>query len=263
MKTSVSAFPGTISRINFGDTQTGSANNGTRYLSFSVGRTHTELMYLKDATRGMFGIGTSNPLARLHVDGGESRFSNTTSIWALTPSTGGTAGASNSLEIIDRVNNKRRMVFNDNGDVSLGGIVLANNDQGVISIRGTKVGIGLSGVNSIPVATLDVQGTVSVNGASTNASSYAAGNSTTIDFSKSNLAYTNVNPGNTFTLQNVKDGGTYTLLVQGTTSGTAIFSASGFNVKSMNNGPTANGKQTLYTFIVMGTSVFVSMTTGF
>jgi hypothetical protein len=175
MKTSSSSLGGNIARINFGDISTAAnGNNGSRYLSFSVGRTPNELMYLTDANSGRVGIGTLTPVAKL-----------------------------------------------------------------------------------------DVQGTVSVNGASTNASSYVAGTSTNIDFSKSNLAYSNLNPGSNFTLQNVKDGGTYTLLVQGTTSGTASFSASGFTVKSMNNGPTTAGKQTLYTFIVIGTNVYASMATGF
>lgn len=100
-----------------------------------------------------------------------------------------------------------------------------------------------------------------VNGAATNTTAFNAGAGTTIDFSRSNLAYTTASAG-AFTLTNLKDGGTYTLAVQGATSGTASFTSSGFTFKSPNNGPTTASKHTLYTFIVMGTTVYYYMTTG-
>ena len=106
-----------------------------------------------------------------------------------------------------------------------------------------------------------------VNGAATNTSSYNAGAGTTIDFSQSNLAYTSASAG-AFTLTNLKDGGTYTLAVQGTTSGTASFTATNtaaaaVTVKIVNSMPTVAGKQTLYTIIVMGTTAYVFENTGF
>jgi hypothetical protein len=101
-----------------------------------------------------------------------------------------------------------------------------------------------------------------VNGAATNTNAYNAATSSTIDFTKSNLAYTTNSPAS-FTLSGIKDGGTYTLAVQGTTSGTSTFSTSGFTFMSVNNGPTTSGKQTLYTFIVMGTTVYYFMAAGF
>lgn len=148
MKSLSSIFPGTISRINFGDTSTGTAL-GPRYLSFSVGIVPNELMYLTDGNAGRVGVGTITPLARFHVDGGESRFSSGTSAWALSPTLGGTTGASNSFEIVDRVNSIRRMVFNDNGDVSLGGAIVNNTAGGVVSIRSGNVGIGTAAPSNI------------------------------------------------------------------------------------------------------------------
>lgn len=68
MKSSSSIFPGTISRINFGDTSTGTAV-GPRYLSFSVGITPNELMYLTDANAGRVGIGSIAPAAKLDIVG--------------------------------------------------------------------------------------------------------------------------------------------------------------------------------------------------
>jgi hypothetical protein len=87
---------------------------------------------------------------------------------------------------------------------------------------------------------------------------------TTIDFSQSNLAYTTSSPGVTFTLNGMKDGGTYTLAVQGTTSGLSAFigtnpTYSSSNFISLGNYNTVSGKQTVYTFVVMGTTVYFSM----
>jgi hypothetical protein len=100
-----------------------------------------------------------------------------------------------------------------------------------------------------------------VNGASTNTNAFNAASGTSIDFTKSNLAYTTASAGN-FTLTGMKDGGTYTLAVQGASSGTAAFTAAGLTLKSVNNAATTANKHTLYTFIVMGTTVYYSMMTG-
>jgi hypothetical protein len=100
-----------------------------------------------------------------------------------------------------------------------------------------------------------------VNGASTNTTAFNAASGTSIDFTKSNLAYTAASAGN-FTLTGMKDGGTYTLAVQGASSGTAAFTAAGLTLKSVNNAATTANKHTLYTFIVMGTTVYYSMMTG-
>jgi hypothetical protein len=120
-----------------------------------------------------------------------------------------------------------------------------------------RVGIG----TSTPISTLEV------NGSATNTVAFNSGSATAILFNNSNLAYTSSSP-TAFNLQGMKDGGTYTLAVQGTTSGTASFSGLNpsnvaFVFKSINNGTTIAGKDTLYTFVVMGTTVYVYMATGF
>jgi hypothetical protein len=104
--------------------------------------------------------------------------------------------------------------------------------------------------------------------AATNSVAYNASNGTTIDFSQSNLAYTGATPGNTFTLQNMKDGGTYTLAVQGSGTGTSSFSGNNpsgtaFSFISLGNYAATSGKHTLYTFVVIGpTTVYFSMVSG-
>jgi hypothetical protein len=100
-----------------------------------------------------------------------------------------------------------------------------------------------------------------VNGASTNTTAFNASSGTSIDFTKSNLAYTTASAG-AFTLTGMKDGGTYTLAVQGGTSGTSSFTASGFTLKPYVNAATTANTHSLYTFIVMGGTVYYSMVTG-
>jgi hypothetical protein len=121
-----------------------------------------------------------------------------------------------------------------------------------------KVGVGagyVSGVDTVRMSMLEVDG------ASTNRQA-SANTAYSINFTESNLAYTTV-PAGTFALNGLKDGGTYTLAVQGVASGTATFSQSGMTFHYVNNGATAAGKHTLYTFIVMGSDVYVWMTPGF
>lgn len=121
-------------------------------------------------------------------------------------------------------------------------------------LGGVAVNVGIG--TSSPASKLEVDG------ASTNKLAYNAGASATIDFSKSNLAYTTAS-ATAFTLNNIKDGGTYTLSVRGTTSGTSSFTASGFTVKYVHNTATIANKETLYTFMVIGTTVYVHMISGF
>jgi hypothetical protein len=140
-----------------------------------------------------------------------------------------------------------------NGAVTLNGSSLTV-DNNSIYVDGTnhKVGIG----------TYSPTSKFEVNGSATNSNAYNANSNSTIDFALSNLAYTSASAGN-FTLSNIKDGGTYTLAVQGSTSGTSTFTSSGFTFYSTNNGATTSNKQTLYTFIVMGSKVYFYMATGF
>jgi len=142
---------------------------------------------------------------------------------------------------------------NYTGTVALNGSsMIVDNNSIFVDGSSHKVGIG----TNTPSSKLEI------NGSATNSTAYNANASTTIDFSQSNLAYTTASAGS-FIINNIKDGGTYTLAVQGSTSGTSSFASSGFTFYSTNNGATTANKQTLYTFIVMGTKVYFYMTTGF
>jgi hypothetical protein len=114
-----------------------------------------------------------------------------------------------------------------------------------------NVGIG----TTTPAAKLEV------NGAATNTMAFNAGTSSTIDFSQSNLAYS-ATIATSFTLSNLKDGGAYSLILTGTTNtGSATFSSAGFTFKYMGTSDMTSGKSHIYSFIVAGTNVYVSMAT--
>jgi len=143
-------------------------------------------------------------------------------------------------------------IYKNDGTLAADRTIVTNGKN--LTFTGTgKVGIG----TGVPTSTLEV------NGASTNTVSYNAGTNRNIDFSLSNLAYTGASAGGTFVLQNMKDGGTYTLSVRGTVSGTAEFTAAGFTVKQLNKQATTVGKETLYTVLVMGTTAYVYTASGF
>jgi hypothetical protein len=117
--------------------------------------------------------------------------------------------------------------------------------------NGANVGIG----QSTPGSKLEVSG------AATNTSALNVGNSASIDFSQSNLAFSSFT-GTTFTLTNLKNGGAYSLVLTSTTnSGVASFAATGFTVKYMGRLAMTSGKAHIYSFIVAGTVVYVSMAT--
>ncbi|WP_113638099.1 beta strand repeat-containing protein [Nubsella zeaxanthinifaciens] len=232
-------------------------NAGTSASSNFLGTTDAQPLVVRTnnierirlSSSGDLGIGTTSPLSRLDVQTASgkndvARFitaGNTTStmaeLWI-----GNNSGTWTSLAAGNNLFQVRNLTTSA---VSLH-VDLAND----------RVGIG----STSPTSKLEV------NGAVTNTTAFNAGLSTTIDFSKSNLAYTTANPGS-FNLTGMKDGGTYTLAVQGQTAGTAVFSGSNpastaLTFKSPNNSLTINGTDTVYTFLVMGTTVYFYMTPG-
>ena len=220
---------------------------------------------------GNVGIGTSNPDYKLSVIGNTRIQPNTTNT--------GTGGGNLWVEIYGKEPPAT--------DTQAGGIKLGwyNNFGGIEVVRpGSTTGVGLAfnyattggtttegfrltNAGRVGIGTTNPGSTLEVNGSSTNTAALNNGAANAIAFSLSNLAYTSLS-AQLFNLTGMKDGGTYTLAVQGTTSGISSFmganpSGTAFVFKSINNGTTIAGKDTLYTFVVMGTTVYVYMATGF
>jgi hypothetical protein len=108
---------------------------------------------------------------------------------------------------------------------------------------------------------LQVTGVLEVTGAATNTVALDFGNNTTINFALSNIAYTNTTSA-TITLNGLKNGGAYTLACTATmVSNEVTFTAAGFTFRAMGTAARTNGKVHLYSFIVAGTQVYVSMAT--
>lgn len=128
-------------------------------------------------------------------------------------------------------------------------------------IYGTGINTATPEAGNIGIGTIAPISKLEVNGAATNKVAYDAAAATIIDYSKSNLAYTTANAG-AFTLTNMKDGGTYTLSVRGATSGTSVFTAAGFSVRYINNRASVANTHTIYTFVVMGSVIYVYMATA-
>ena len=164
-------------------------------------------------------------------------------------------------------------------DSSTGILGLSANGTSAMTLDGTASTANISfTTNSTSTSTgaLTVAGGVGVSsnivlgGQLRLSSTYNAGASTNIDFNNGNMQYTTASCG-AMVLSNVRDGGAYTLIVQGTTSGTCTFSqtspdalTNAANFKySPANGNTISGTQTIYTFIRAGSTVYTSWVTGF
>jgi hypothetical protein len=92
---------------------------------------------------------------------------------------------------------------------------------------------------------------------------------TTIDFSTGNLQYTSQNC-QAYTLTNLKDGGSYMFVVQGSTSATCSFTAysdSGTTTLNVHmppgHGATTASKHTMYNLVVLGTELYIAWIAGY
>jgi hypothetical protein len=117
-----------------------------------------------------------------------------------------------------------------------------------------NVGIGVP----IPTSKLEVQGTIR-----SRPVNLGVGVSN-VDWLNGNTQYTS-DGCHAFSFFNIEDGGSYTFVVKGTTSGICTFSFSGFTATTYftpSNGPTAPGTHTIYNILRVGDDVYISWTTG-
>lgn len=145
--------------------------------------------------------------------------------------------------------------------VYLGDVPTATNSYGLYQ-AGTddknyfagNVGIG----TTTPSNKLEVSGNIRQIAGQITSAPYDALSGTAFDFNNGNVQYTLANC-QAMTLSNMQDGGSYTIVVKGTTSGTCSFTHAGLNFYySPAPGPTANGSMTTYTFLRVGTDVMVT-----
>ena len=252
-----------LNGITSGTHSFATGTNGTDFNISSSGSTHT--FNLPDASATARGAVTTG----VQTFAGNKTFSGTISTTSLTATSGLTAGT----VTYPNTHGTSGQILSTTGSGTLTWTSASAGISGVGTITTTSYANGatVSGNNLILAPASSTNGGILTNGtqtiggqksfdkAVTNSVAYNASAGTTIDFSNSNLAYTSANPGNTFTLNNMKDGGTYTLAVQGTTSGTAAFTTGFTNNISLGNYTTVGGKQTVYTFVVMGNTVYYSM----
>ena len=116
---------------------------------------------------------------------------------------------------------------------------------------GGNVGIA----TTAPNATLDVSGAI-VSRVLNN------GSGTSVNFSQSNVAYTSAACG-AFTLSNMQDGGSYSLVVKGSGTGPATFTHTGLSVKTTATLTCTSAKHTVFTFLRAGTDLYVAMIAGY
>jgi hypothetical protein len=108
---------------NWGIGSIRTATNEDFFMGNSLGGSYIERFRI--TSTGNVGIGTTAPASLLDVNG-EISISNGTLRWGINTSSGGSTGSTSALEIVDRVNNVRRMVFNNNGNIYIGGPLVNN-----------------------------------------------------------------------------------------------------------------------------------------
>jgi hypothetical protein len=130
---------------NWGIGSIRTATNEDFFMGNSLGGSYIERFRI--TSTGNVGIGTTAPSSLLDVNG-EVGISNGNLRWGINTSAGGSTGSTSALEIVDRVNNIRRMVFNDNGNIYIGGPIVNNSGANtpaitVLNNAGTyNVGMG-------------------------------------------------------------------------------------------------------------------------
>ncbi|WP_131327985.1 hypothetical protein [Chryseobacterium vrystaatense] len=177
IKSSSSVHTGNVARINFGDTSTSTAG-GERYLSFSVGKSLKELMFLESANDGRVGIGTAAPETRLDINTPTKSYGlqhtdgtvKLRSYLGKRISNGGTDAAwlgtysNHPLDLM--TNDTAKMRIDTNGNVGIGTDSATEKldiDSGNVRIRSINTKLGSAGMDRIVV--VDANGVLKTIGA--------------------------------------------------------------------------------------------------
>ena len=240
---------------------------------------NTERMRISNS--GYVGIGTDNPGTELHVLGKvkieEDAGSSTGSAnpLTITAHNGGGAGADGLTSLLGfNVETETNGTFARVGDVFVAATdATAGTVDGRMTLRVYKDSAAVDAVviqssGNVGIGTTNPLSTLEVDGAIRNTASISNGTST-VDFATGNLQYTTSNCG-AFNLHNLKDGGTYSFAVQGTSSTTCSFNAysdAGSTALTVHlpagHGATTAGEHTMYTIMVMGTHAYFAWITEF
>jgi len=190
---------------------------------------------------GNVGIGTTSPILPLSVSANSNNTAGSGSIWI--------GNANNAAQAFDiRLDNTS---VNLNFDGETGGVW---NNYLTIQRSNGDVGIG----SSSPTVALDVNGALYGHSVSIG--------TTTVNWTSGNVQGTSQSCG-AFSFSGMQDGGSYTLTVEGTTTGTCSFSNTDsptltFKLPS-NFGASTSGTMTLFHFTRRGTNVFVTWMPGY
>jgi hypothetical protein len=212
---------------------------------------------------GKIGINTNAPQQALHVHG-QARIDTLLS-GTLTDSIVTADGSGN----LRRISPSRLIGSGGGGNVTannglhetsdtvqLGGTLIKHTEIAQNNFNLYTTGNGKMSVGAAPTTG---SSKFEVNGASTNTKAYDAGNGTTIDFTQSNLARTTNTALAGFTLDGMKDGGTYTLAVQQNTTAAipqSGFTATDFTIFYANSTGTAAGRR-IYTILCIGSEAYI------
>ena len=220
---------------------------------------------------GLVGIGTTSPSMALDVVSP----TNTNAI-VVGPSSG-TSSSGDVTGIGFRLRNTSggAMNFGAPGPDSLiGGVVQGTGNTSGLAFytRASNVSMPermrIDNNGNVGIGTATPTTKLTVNGGQILSTVFNAGASTSIDWNNGNVQYTSANCG-AITLSNTLEGGAYTLIVTGATSGTCTFSQTvpdstmaTYKFSPVNAATTASSTST-YTMIRAGNILYISWITGF
>ncbi len=243
--------------------------NDTKALSIKT----NNLIAMTISQSGAIGIGTTAPGAPVDILHLAYPLASTNGIVAISSTDAFAIDKGGTLSFGGNASNGASMYSfgimggfkeNNTGGNTAGYLAFGTPADGALPTEKMRItSAGLIGIGiSAPRTALDVSGAITGKPA-------VSISAATVDFANNNLAYTSQNCG-AFALWNMKDGGSYTFAVQGTTSGTCSFTAfsdggsAPLTVKlPPDHSATTASKHTIYTFLVLGTTVYTSWIPGY